>query len=432
MQLQLHPTQSQVFRNQRRYRVLVAGRRWGKTWLAKAELARWIQQAGQGRYQFWYVAPTYREARDIFWHDIKSFFLALRWLAGPPNESRLELDLVTGAHVSLKGADKPDSLRGRGIKGAILDEFATMKPETWTHVIRPALSDQQGAALFVGTPQSYNHLHALYLRGQSRAAEDVDWASWQFKTREGAIAPYGQMTQAEIEAARRDMDERTFRQEYEASFESLTGRVYYAFERSGNVKPVTLDINAPVALFFDFNINPATGGIGQVQGGRPVVWREVFLRFRGGDATISVVQELKRLLREAGHQGDVFVYGDSTGKAGKTTGPSDHQVLKDAFGMAGWRIPTEQPHVKDRIAAVNSQCCTGAGWRRLVIDPSCRELIADLEQVQYDEHGQIEKGSSEDERKRTHISDALGYWLVREFPVVTPKVSVGTMRFGLD
>lgn len=413
MRLLLHPTQSQVFKDRSRFRVLVAGRRWGKTWIGKAELARGVREAGSGAYRFWYVAPTYREARDIFWGDCKAFFRALGWLAAEPNESRLELDLISGAQVALKGADKPESLRGRGLKGVILDEFATMKPETWTESIRPALSDAQGWALFIGTPQAYNHLHDLYQRGQ---ASEPNWASWQFRTIDGAVQPWGPMLRSEIDDARRDLDERTFRQEYEASFEALSGRVYYAFARERQARPVVLDRYAPVCVSFDFNIDPATAVIGQVDAeGRCAVWREVYLNHCGGEATLSAARRVTTLLTEAGHTGPVRVYGDSTGKAGKTTGPSDHAVLRAAFPSAAWRIPHEQPHVRDRIAAVNGRCRSAAGDVRLAVDPSCTRLMADLEGVQFTDRGEIDKDTNP---ALTHISDALGYWLVRDFPPV--------------
>src|SRR5262245_38473073 len=237
MGLRLHPAQSEVFRSRARYRTLVAGRRWGKTWLAAAELARGVQEAGPGPWRFWYIAPTYREARDIFWHDIKRTFLDLKWVFGDPNESRLEMQLLGGSQIALKGADKPNALRGRGLRGVVFDEFATMKPETWTEAIRPALADHRGWAVFIGTPQSFNHLHELFIRGQSR---EPGYASWQFKTVDGAVEPWGPLSVAEIEAAKKDMDERTFRQEFEASFESVSGRIYYTFDRHQNVGPVAL------------------------------------------------------------------------------------------------------------------------------------------------------------------------------------------------
>jgi hypothetical protein len=432
MRLVLHPTQSAIFRTTNRFRVVVAGRRWGKTWLARAEFARWIQQAGQGRWRFWYIAPTYQEARDIFWDDAKEFFADLDLLASEPNESRLELDFKTGARLSLKGADRPDRLRGRGVKGAILDEYATMKPDTWTHAVRPALSDNVGSAMFIGTPQSYNHLHELYLRPtllkEDGSRRYPSWSSWQFKTIDGAVEPWGPMPIAEIEDARNELDPRTFRQEYEANFESLSGRVYYAFSREANVKPVYFDPHAPAHLFFDFNIDPATAGIGQGRGDHAVVWREVYLKHLGGEATVGVARAVKQLLREVRHDGEVRIYGDATGRAGKTTGPSDHAALRAEFPGATWCIPQAQPHVKDRIAAVNSRACSGSGLRRLTVDPACPRLIADLEQVRFADNGDIDK---KDNPALTHISDAAGYWMVREWPVVKRPVTVGASSWGM-
>lgn len=411
--LQLHPTQSEVFRRRARFRTLVAGRRWGKTWLAAAELARGVQEAGPGRWRFWYIAPTYKEARDIFWEEVKRTFYELRWIKGQPNESRLELELVSGASIALKGADKPNSLRGRAIKGVVFDEFATMKPETWTEAVRPALADHHGWAVFIGTPQAFNHLHAHYERGQS---DDPEWASWQFRTMQGAVQPWGPLTLLEIEGARRDMDERTFRQEFEASFESVSGKIYYAFDRRFNMGAVTLPKEVTACISFDFNIDPATAVIGWRDGDYPRVAREVFLSHRGGEATVSCARAVKQILADLHHHGPVRLYGDATGKAGKTTGPSDHAVLRQEFPHALWCIPGHQPHTKDRYAAVNGRCCSAAGERRLLVDASCRHLVADLEQVVFNDDGVEDQSSNP---MLTHVSAALGYWLVRDFPPVS-------------
>lgn len=412
MALQLHPTQSRVFRSRARYRTLVAGRRWGKTWLAAAELARGVQEAGRGPWRFWYIAPTYREARDLVWNDIKRTFIDLRWVVGDPNESRLEIQLVTGAQIALKGADNPNALRGRGLKGVVLDEFATMKPETWPEIIRPSLTDHQGWAVFIGTPQSFNHLHEMYMRGIERKP---GYASWQFKTIEGAVEPWGPLKLEEIEAAKRDMDERTYRQEYEASFETVSGRIYYTFDRQQNVGPVTLPPQVTACISFDFNIDPATATIGWRDGDFPRVYREVFLSHRGGEATLACARKVKEILAAANHQGGIRIYGDSTGKSGKTTGPSDHAILRSEFPGAAWVIPNRQPHPKDRYAAVNGRCKSADGTRYLRIDPTCTHLIADLEQVVFGDDGLEDQDSNP---MLTHISAACGYWLVRDFPPV--------------
>lgn len=413
VRLVLHHGQQGIFGARSRFRVVVAGRRWGKTQLARAELVvRALRQEGR----YWYVAPTLKDAKDIFWADLKDA-IDVTWLAEKPNETEMRVALRSGAEIRLFGAEDPDSLRGRGLRFVVLDEFADMKPETWTEALRPALTDYKAPALFIGTPRSFNHFHALYERGQD--VNRPTWASWQYRTIDNPF-----IDPQEIEDAKQDLDARTFRQEYEASFETLAGRAYYAFSRTHNVKPVTVDVSAPVCLFFDFNIDPATAGIGQRQGDRACILREVQLTHRGGEATRAAATRIKELLTEAHHSGQVRIYGDATGKSAKTTGPADHAVLREMFPGALWCIPGHNPHEKDRVAAVNGCCESMSGRHRLEVDPSCVGLIADLEQVIYAENGELDKKTNP---MLTHLSDGLGYWLVRDFPPA-PQTKAGAAR----
>jgi hypothetical protein len=412
LRLVLHRDQAEVWKDARRFRVVVAGRRWGKTQLARVEL---VHRALQSSGRFWYVAPTLKAAKDMFWTALKDA-IDPSWLSCSPNESELRIDLRTGAEIRLFGAEDPNALRGRGLRFVVLDEFADMKPQTWTESLRPALSDYRAPALFIGTPRSFNHFHALYERGQD--PKRPTWASWQFPTRSN---PY--ITPQEIEDARHDQDARAFRQEYEASFEAVSGRAYYAFTRAHNVKPVLFRPADPVYLFFDFNINPATAGIGQMVAKSPVVYREVRIKHAGGEATRASARRVKELLKDAHHHGPVRIYGDATGKSAKSTGPADHAVIREMFPGATWCIPGANPHEKDRVAAVNACCETAAGEHRLTVDPSNVGLIADLEQVIFADNGELDKKSNPE---LTHLSDGLGYWLVRDFPPVT-KTRAGGM-----
>jgi hypothetical protein len=404
VRLQLHPGQEAVWTGDARFRVIVAGRRWGKTQMSRCRLLAWALQHPGRRY--WYIAPDRKMAKDIMWADLKAV-LHPSWVQ-KVMETDLEVTLVSGSTIRLVGADEPDNLRGRKLGGVILDEYADMDPLTWAEVIRPSLADLQGPAWFIGTPKAFNHFYDLFTRGQRG---DPDWQSWQFRSTDNPFLPA-----AEVEAARKDMDPKTFRQEWEASFEAPSGRVYYAFTRTRHVSPVTLDPALPVSLAFDFNLNPATCVIGQAHGPDVRVWREVRITHAGGEATRATAARAAAWLAEAGYRGEVRVYGDATGKAGKTTGPSDHAVLREVFPRCTWRIPAAQPHVRDRIAAVNSRCETATGQTHLTIDPACTGLIADLEQVTFADNGEIDKRSNP---ALTHLSDAFGYWVVRDWPVVT-------------
>ena len=250
MIISLKPAQSRVFVCDRRFRVLTAGRRFGKTYLACTELCR--AAMGPGRVA-WYVAPSYKQGKRIAWMALKKF--TRQFWASPPNETDLRIELITGGTIALRGADNYEGLRGEGLDFVVLDEFASMAPEAWTEVLRPALSDRLGGALFIGTPKGHNHFYDLFQAGREREG----WATFQFTTEQGAIVP-----PEELQAARRDLDERTYQQEYQASFENLgTGRAYYAFNREKNVRPCVR--NPATSLFWalDFNVNPLCSVLGK-------------------------------------------------------------------------------------------------------------------------------------------------------------------------
>lgn len=406
VRLSFLPWQAATYKHPARYKAVVAGRRTGKTVYSRNKL---IVNAVRTPRRFWYIAPTRIMAKDILWADLKAA-IHPSWLAGDPLETELRICLKGGGEIQLHGAEDPDKLRGRRLGGVVFDEFADVKIEAWTEAIRPALSDYQGWADFIGTPKSYNHLYDVFLRGQSLEPEHAEWASWQLRTIDNPF-----IDPKEVDAARADMDERTFRQEYEASFEAMAGRVYYAFLRALDVRPVTLNPALPVCVAFDFNVNPATVVIGQMYQDECRVWREAFVTHAGGEATRASAMKAKQLLADAGWRGEIRLYGDASGTSAKTTGPADHAVIRELFPTASWRVPKANPHVRDRIAAVNSRCQTSDGARHMTVDPSCVRLIADLEQVIFSDNGELDKKSNP---MLTHISDAFGYWVHREWPPV--------------
>jgi hypothetical protein len=145
-------------------------------------------------------------------------------VARKPNETDLTIELVSGGTISLRGADNYDALRGDGLDFIVLDEYASMAPAAWTEVLRPALADKQGGALFIGTPRGHNHFYDLYEAAQNQP----HWAAFQYTTEQG-----GNVTPEELEIATHELDERTFRQEFRASFENLgVGLAYYARSRA--------------------------------------------------------------------------------------------------------------------------------------------------------------------------------------------------------
>lgn len=142
---QLHEKQAEVFNNDSRFRVVVAGRRFGKTKLSMLEMLAWATKKCQ---KIWYVAPTYRMAKQIMWNDLK-VSVPLEWVT-KIRENELSMEFRNGSKIELRGADKPDSLRGVSLDFLVLDEFQDIDPETWKTVLRPTLADRKGHALFIG------------------------------------------------------------------------------------------------------------------------------------------------------------------------------------------------------------------------------------------------------------------------------------------
>ena len=212
LNIDLHPAQLQIFNSKKRFKIVAAGRRFGKSYLsAWLLLINAIQSESKAVF---YVAPTFHQAKDIMWGMLKDLG---KDLIAAAHENTAVLTLVNGRKIYLKGSDRPDTLRGIGLAYVVLDEYASMKPVVWEQIIRPTLADVQGGALFIGTPAGKNHFFDLY----KDALEDDDWDSFQFTSTDNPFLP-----SEEIEASRKSMSSMSFRQEFEASFETFSGGIF--------------------------------------------------------------------------------------------------------------------------------------------------------------------------------------------------------------
>lgn len=408
LQLRLHHQQAAVrrARDTHRFRVLVSGRRWGKTELEKVECVEDFGTPGLT----WYVAPTYDMARDLLFEPLRAV-IPREWLATKPNQTRMEFETIWGCRLACKSAENPDRLRGRGVRKLRLDEFQDWVDGlvTWQEVLLPMLLTTDGSALITGTPKGFNHLHTLWDYGQRGVP---GWKSWQFKT---ADAPH--ISQEFLAMMRAQMDPRSYRQEFEASFETVSGRAYYAFARAANVGDVELSRHHAACITFDFNVMPATAVIWQKVRDEARVWREVWIEHAGGEATEASAGAAKKLLEGIGWRGPIRLYGDPAGQSAKTTGPSDHAVIRKVFPLAAWCIPSSAPHIRDRVSAINTRCKTADDRSHLLVDRSCVRLITDLEQVT------MPMLTDPTEKRKnpllTHISDAFSYAIHFEWPPVT-------------
>ena len=377
-----------ILKDDHRFKVLSCGRRWGKTHLALLWLLKGEISPNERR---WVVMPTYRQAKVVAFPILKGLF---REFGGKINESELSIH-IGEAEIALKGADNEDSLRGVGLQRVVLDEYAYMKPHVWEEIILPMLATTKGKAMFIGTPNSHNHFYDLYLKG---LGDSKDWKSWAFKTIEG-----GFVDADEIDNARSNMDARLFRQEFEATFETAGNRCAYNFDRDLHVQDRELSTNLMVSA--DFNVDYMTGLVScQYTDNSIHFFDEVRL---SNSNTMELATELKRIAP------NVPCYPDPAGKARSTnSSKSDHQILRDN----GFIVFAKKAHPshRDRLNALNMMLLDGQDNVRMTVSPKCKYLIKDLEQVQRDKNGGIDKSDV----KLTHALDACSYLIDYKFPVL--------------
>lgn len=214
LNIQLLDWQKEVWSSDTRFKIVAAGRRTGKSRLAAWMLIVNALQADKGH--VFYVAPTQGQARDIMWQTLLE-------LAHPVVTSshinNLQIKLVNGATISLKGADRPETMRGVSLKFLVMDEYADMKPEVFEQILRPALADQKGAALFIGTPMGRNHFYDLYKYAE--LGDDESYESWHFTSYDNEL-----LDSDEIDLAKKSMSSYAFRQEFMASFEARGSEMF--------------------------------------------------------------------------------------------------------------------------------------------------------------------------------------------------------------
>lgn len=395
----LTPAQKEISDSDARFKVVAAGRRFGKSFLSLSLMAKVARFPYS---QVWYVTTTYSAAKNIMWSYLKEKLQKFGW-AKSFHEVALQANLVNGSVISLKGANNPDSLRGIGLNYLVMDEAAYLEERVWTEVLRPTLSDKQGGALFISSPSGRNWFYDLWVDGQD---EDIDdWDSWQFTTLEGGNVP-----PEEVEAARRNLDARTFEQEYEAEFVTYTGLVYYGFDFKESVVVKDYDPSEPVLIGMDFNIDPMTATVFQMDDNDGTLFLideiEIF-----GSNTDEMAEEILCRYPEA----HITVYPDPACVQTRTSagGRTDLSILQ-SYGFK-CKFRRKHPLIRDRINAVNSALCAADGSRRLLINKDCKRAIHALERHSYKRGTNLpEKGGEND---LSHITDSIGYLVEYLYPV---------------
>ena len=404
MKINLTKPQYQVSTSDNRFRVLISGRRFGKTYLCITEMMKYASKPNQ---KIWYVAPTFKMAKEIAWSNLKEMLNQFNWI-DDINETTMSIRIrKTNSVISLKGADNYDALRGTGLNFLILDEFADIDKRTWYEVLRASVADthtrdkNSGRVLFCGTPKGYgNWAYELYLKGK----QDDHWGSYQYTTIQG-----GMVSKEEIEQAKQDIDIRTFRQEFEGTFENYAGSVYYNFHPVESVIDRKIDWEKPLHIGMDFNVDPMSACVGQIEKDKVYFVDEVIIY---GSNTDEMVQELRD---RYGTKMQIFIYPDPASKQRKTSagGRTDLSILQNA----GFKVKVKHKHpaIRDRVNAVNSRLKDSKGERHIFVSQSCKTLIKGLQRQIYKENTNI----PDKEDGFDHMNDALGYMIDYLKPLTT-------------
>jgi hypothetical protein len=415
--LRHHPVQYRLWRSTSRFVGVAAGRRSGKTEIAKRRLVLALsQQKPWHNPRYFYGAPTRDQARRIAWQD----FLELipdDWIAGgklSPNVSHTTLTIRTiyGSELHVVSLDRPQRLEGDPWDGGVLDESSDLRPGTFDRSIRPALSDRGGWAWRIGVPKrqgvgafEYRRFCEQCLAGEYPNGECFSWPSADILPPE------------EVSHARETLDAKDFREQYEASWETAGGQIFHAFSREYNVRPCAYQPQQAIVVGSDFNVDPMAWVLGHRFANRLEWFDEVFLRNSNTLETLNVVWQ-----RYQDHRGGWEFYGDASASQRNTAAAaSDYvQIANDErFKRAGRTMHylRDNPPIEDRFSACNALLRNAAGQRRMFVDPHCKNLLADIEQRCYRPGTRQPADLLFRGRQMGHITDAMGYAVYYLFPI---------------
>jgi len=404
------PEQVRLKDEQVRFKVVPAGRRSGKTERAKRFVAK---QAMKNAAELYFcAAPTRDQVKKIFWDDMKAMTFSASH-AKAPSESDLKIFMPNGSEIHLIGLDKPQRIEGIPWTGGVIDEIADVKEDAWQANILPALNtvsplrpDYRAWCWLIGVPDGLNHYYDMYQYALNSG--DPEWAAYHWKSSEILPADV-------IASAKRVMSAKQFKQEFEASFETATGRIYEDYN-TANHTTEEIEPHEQLCWMHDQNFTPLSSAIGVVRHGDLYLLDEIVLT-----SAVSRQSAVEFVDRYKGHKNKhVRIYGDPAGRAGEKHGhASDYTEIEAVLRKEGWtfsrRVAKAAPAIKDRQNAVRAKICSAAGDRHLFVNtvkaPMCHKGLATV---------QLQKGSTfqEDQKNESqHITTAIGYMVHREWPI---------------
>ncbi len=411
-----HPIQHCLITDFVRFKVVPAGRRSGKTERAKRYVAKEAMRNANERY--FIAAPTRDQVKKIYWADMKLLCLSSLH-SRAPSETDLIIFLDNGTEVHLIGLDRPERIEGIYWTGGVIDEIADIKPEAWEANIRPALDtynperpNYRAWCWLIGVPDGLNHYYDMAQYAES--ANDPDWKLYHWKSADILPADV-------IAAAKRQMSVKQYKQEYEASFETASGRIYEDYSKD-NYTAELIKPEEQLLWYHDFNFTPMSSGIGVRRGDSVYLLEEIILT-----SAVARQSALEFIERYKDHKNrHVLIYGDPAGRAGEKHGhASDYTEMESVLRSNGWKftrkVKPAAPAIKDRQNAVRAKIKNAAGEVSLFVNPA---------RAPYTHKGlatvQTKKGSTflEEDSDYQHITTAFGYFIDYDFPVIKQAMTL--------
>lgn len=410
--------QAAIMGSQKRFRIVNAGRRFGKSFLAGYEML--AQAVNKPDSVIWYIAPTLPMARKIMWDDWLVKHVPKEYVE-KCNQQMMTMRFKNGSMLYCLTADDPDSLRGTGIDLMIIDEAAMIKAQDFWETIRPNLADahHDGRCLVISTPKGYNWFYDLFMKARDDPDWQKNWDTFQYTTIDG-----GNVSPEEIEEAKSTMSKKMFEQEFLASFETMSNRVYYNFDRDLNSceDEDWFGKEGDVHVGIDFNVNPMTA----------CCFVEKTVKIKGRPERISIqfdeivdknsdTQQLADILNERFKGCTIYAYPDPTCHKRQTNavgGVTDYDILEKAgFIMC---VPSKTYASKDKWNTVNTACCDASDVRRVfIVKNKCHQTRKSLEGYVYKESNKTEPDKSSG---LDHISDAFAYYVNYRLPMKAKKL----------
>lgn len=395
-----HRPQRDFLGDPSRFKFLLTGRRGGKT-IGIVEDGLKSIAACPDNGEIFYIGPTNQIAKEIVWEAFEDRLDELGWDFKPrPSKSRFEFSRKRKLYVI--GAEKIRRIRGHKVFKVYLDEvafYSTSLKKVW-RAVRPALSDLRGGAIVATTPDGKNSEAYDFYKG---ILQKKNWKYFYWTT---ADNPF--ISRDEIEEARQELDEKSFLQEYFATWESYEGLAYFAFNENRHLKPCREFVkDVPWFLTLDFNVNPTTLLVGQRIDGMVKFRREY------SQKNSSTLQTMKTFCEEWKHLKETIfleIHGDAAGHGrNSATGWSDYHYVQEVLREYGFQfklfIPGVNPAIVDRVAHVNAWLTNAKGDSRVEIDPSCIDLSRDLSSQE------LAGRHPSDKNNLGHKADAMGYYI---------------------